>query len=203
MPWVHIKNLRRATNSMGSETDFITDALPPEFVVIALVGALFVFISTMVSRYKRCPPDKILVVYGNSGNASIRCIHGGGAFVFPIIQNYAYLDLTPLSIEVNLTNAPSRQDIPVDVNCHFTIAISSDSDTMRIAAERLLGLSFSDIQKLAKDILFDQLRLVIATMTKEEINSCSGKFLDSVRQKTDYELKKIGLKLIKVKFIRN
>jgi flotillin len=165
-------------------------------VVLAIVA--FVTIVTLVSRYKRCPSDKILVIYGRTGGTSAKCVHGGGAFIWPVIQDYQYLDLKPLSIEANLTNALSRQNIRVDVPCRFTIAISTESDSMNTAAERLLGLHPDQIQELAKDILFGQLRLVIATMTIEEINSDRDKFLDNISKNVDSELKKIGLKLINV-----
>ncbi|REG85365.1 flotillin family protein [Algoriphagus antarcticus] len=170
---------------------------PLILIVVATVVA-FVTILALVSRYKRCPSDKILVVYGKTGGTSARCIHGGGAFIWPVIQDYAYLDLKPISIETNLTNALSRQNIRVDVPCRFTIAISTDSDTMNTAAERLLGFAHEQIQELSKDILFGQLRLVIATMTIEEINSDRDKFLESISKNVDSELKKIGLKLINV-----
>ena len=169
--------------------------------LILIVVAVFVFFVTflaLISRYKRCPSDKILVIYGKTGGKSAKCIHGGGAFVWPVIQDYAYLDLKPISIEANLTNALSRQNIRVDVPCRFTIAISTEPDTMGSAAERLLGLSPEQIQELSKDILFGQLRLVIATMTIEEINTDRDKFLDNISKNVDTELKKIGLKLINV-----
>ncbi len=138
------------------------------------------------------------MIYGRTGGTSARCVHGGGAFIWPVIQDYAFLDLKPLSIEANLTNALSRQNIRVDVPCRFTIAISTEPDSMNAAAERLLGLTSEQIQELAKDILFGQLRLVIATMTIEEINSDRDKFLDNISKNVDSELKKIGLKLINV-----
>lgn len=165
-------------------------------VVAAVVG--FITISALISRFKRCPSDKILVIYGRTGGSSAKCIHGGGAFIWPVIQDYAYLDLKPISIEANLTNALSRQNIRVDVPCRFTIAISTEADSMNNAAERLLGLAPNEIQELSKDILFGQLRLVIATMTIEEINSDRDKFLDNISKNVDTELKKIGLKLINV-----
>ncbi|MEO6251794.1 MAG: SPFH domain-containing protein [Ferruginibacter sp.] len=169
-------------------------------ILLIVVGAIVFFVSilALVSRYKRCPSDKILVIYGRTGGTSARCVHGGGAFIWPVIQDYAFLDLKPLSIEANLTNALSRQNIRVDVPCRFTIAISTEPDSMNTAAERLLGLTFEQIQELAKDILFGQLRLVIATMTIEEINSDRDKFLDNISKNVDSELKKIGLKLINV-----
>ncbi len=167
-------------------------------LTIVIVAVVVSVILVLASRYKRCPSDKILVVYGRTGGTSARCVHGGGAFIWPVIQDYAYLDLKPISIEANLTNALSRQNIRVDVPCRFTIAISTDQDTMGSAAERLLGLKPDQIQELAKDILFGQLRLVIATMTIEEINSDRDKFLDNISKNVDTELKKIGLKLINV-----
>lgn len=172
--------------------------MTPILLIIAAAFVLFVSISALVARYKRCPSDKILVIYGRTGGSSAKCIHGGGAFIWPVIQDFAYMDLRPLSIEANLTNALSRQNIRVDVPCRFTIAISTESDSMNTAAERLLGLSGEQIQELAKDILFGQLRLVIATMTIEEINSDRDKFLDNISKNVDTELKKIGLKLINV-----
>ncbi|RYY70830.1 MAG: flotillin family protein [Chitinophagaceae bacterium] len=167
-------------------------------IIVVAVVVFFVTISALISRYKRCPSDKILVIYGKTGGASAKCVHGGGAFIWPVIQDYAYLDLKPISIEANLTNALSRQNIRVDVPCRFTIAISTDPESMNNAAERLLGLAQEQIQELSKDILFGQLRLVIATMTIEEINSDRDKFLDNISKNVDTELKKIGLKLINV-----
>jgi len=167
-------------------------------IIVVAVFVVFVTFLTLISRYKRCPSDKILVIYGKTGGTSAKCIHGGGAFIWPVIQDFQYLDLKPISIEANLTNALSRQNIRVDVPCRFTIAISTESDSMNTAAERLLGLTPDQIQELAKDILFGQLRLVVATMTIEEINSDRDKFLENISKNVDSELKKIGLKLINV-----
>lgn len=170
----------------------------PVLLIVILVVAFFLLVSALLARFKRCPSDKILVIYGKTGGTSARCVHGGGVFIWPVIQDYAFLDLKPISIEANLTNALSRQNIRVDVPCRFTVGISTESDSMNNAAERLLGLSSDQIQELSKDILFGQLRLVIATMTIEEINSDRDKFLDNISKNVDTELKKIGLKLINV-----
>lgn len=173
-------------------------------IIIVTVIVIFVTIRSLFTRYKRCPSDKILVVYGKTGKTSdgthrsSRCIHGGAAFIWPVIQNYSFLDLTPISIEVNLTNALSRQNIRVDVPSRFTVGISTDVNVMNNAAERLLGLDLQNIQELAKDIIFGQLRLVVATMDIEEINTDRDKFLANVSQNVEAELQKIGLRLINV-----
>ena len=171
---------------------------PSVLIVGGIVVGLAIIIS-FINRYKRCPSDKILVVYGTgSGKSSTTCVHGGGKFVWPIMQDYAYLSLTPISIDANLTNALSRQNIRVDVPSRFTVGISTDPESMHAAAERLLGLTPSQIQELARDILFGQLRLVIATMSIEELNNDRDKFLESISANVEVELKKIGLRFINV-----
>jgi flotillin len=165
------------------------------------IAILFIFILliAMVKRYKRCPSDRILVVYGKvSGGESAKCIHGGAAFIFPVIQDYQFLDLTPISIEVNLVNALSKQNIRVNVPSRFTIGVSTEPGIMQNAAERLLGLGQSEIQELAQEIIFGQLRLVVASMDIEEINSDRDKFLTNISKSVESELKKVGLKLINV-----
>lgn len=170
--------------------------------IIAVIF-FFVLLFSMFRRYKRCPSDRILVVYGKIGSGtdgkrSSKCIHGGAAFIWPIIQDYEFLDLTPISIEVDLRGALSRQNIRVDVPSRFTVGISTEPGIMSNAAERLLGLQQPHVQDLAKDIIFGQLRLVVATMDIEEINSNRDKFLANVTANVESELQKIGLKLINV-----
>ena len=172
--------------------------------VIVVVVLLFSLLLVALSRYRRCPSDKIMVIYGKVGQnkdgsaRSARCIHGGSAMVWPVIQAYEYLDLTPLSISVDLKSALSRQNIRIDVPARFTVGISTEPGTMQNAAERLLGLKLSEIQELSKDIIFGQMRLIIATMDIEEINTDRDKFLAAVSACVESELRKIGLRLINV-----
>ena len=180
--------------------------MPPTLIVLIVVIAVLLFslLLVILSRYRRCPSDKVLVVYGklapnkDGTPRAAKCIHGGAAFIWPVVQAYEYLDLTPMSINVDLTNALSHQNIRVDVPSRFTVGISVEPGVMQNAAERLLGLKLSEIQELAKDIIFGQLRLVIATMDIEEINTDRDKFLEAVSHNVETELKKIGLRLINV-----
>ena len=96
------------------------------YLILIIVFVVIVTISAILRRYRRCPSDKILVIYGKTGKkASAKCIHGGAAFIWPVFQNFAYLDLKPISIECNLQNALSKQNIRVDVPCRFTVGKSS------------------------------------------------------------------------------
>ncbi len=168
---------------------------------IIIAGLLILFLLTFIvfiARYKRCPSDKILVIYGKTGSGSAKCLAGGAAFVVPFFQAYEYLDLTPISIDVDLRGALSKQNIRVNVPSRFTVAISNQDGIMLNAAERLLGKSKDQIRDIAKDIIFGQLRLVVATMDIEEINSDRDKFLTNVSTNVGAELRKIGLSLINV-----
>jgi len=165
------------------------------------LGLLVLFIALLfffVSRYRRCPSDKILVIYGKTGGGSANCIAGGAAFVWPVIQDYEYMDLTPISIDVDLKSALSKQNIRVNVPSRFTVAISNEPGVMTNAAERLLGKMTNEIRDIAKDIIFGQLRLVVAMMDIEEINADRDKFLSNVSSNVGAELRKIGLTLINV-----
>ncbi|MCL2549245.1 MAG: SPFH domain-containing protein [Symbiobacteriaceae bacterium] len=187
---------------MFSNNDYSSFA--PLALVIVSVVIIFSLLIGILSRYRKCPSDKIMVIYGMIGNnpdgtqRSARCIHGGASYVWPVIQSYQYLDLTPISINVDLKNALSRQNIRIDVPSRFTVGISTEGGIMQNAAERLLGLKQAEVQELAKDIILGQLRLVIATMDIEEINADRDKFLEAVARNVETELKKIGLRLINV-----
>lgn len=171
-------------------------------IVIGLVLVMLLLVCLV--RYKKCPSDKVMVIYGkisknkDGTGRSAKCIHGGAALVIPFFQSYTFLDLTPLSISVDLKNALSKQNIRIDVPSVFTVGISTDPSIMQNAAERLLGLQLKQISELAKDVIFGQLRLVIATMDIEEINTDRDKFLEAISRNVEGELKKLGLKLINV-----
>ena len=183
--------LAAARQSQGTST----------FVVLLCVFAAVVFVTllTVARFYKRCPSDRILVVYGKvKGGRSAHCIHGGGAFIVPLVQDYAYIGLTPMTINIPLQNALSFQNIRINVPSTFTVGVSTDPAVMVNAAERLLGLRADAIEGMAKEIIFGQLRLTVASLTIEQINQDRESFLAEIRKNVEPELNKIGLNLINV-----
>ncbi len=187
---------------LGSTQSIFAQSSPPDlsgilpyvfFAVVVIMTVLF-----FVSRYKRCPSDKILVIYGKTGGGSAKCIHGGAAFIMPVFQDYRFLDLKPMSIDVNLQDALSKQNIRVSTPAQFTVAISHQPNLMQAAAERLLNMEPGAIRNLAHDIIMGQMRLVIANMDIEELNSDRDKFVSAVYEHVGHELHKIGLDLINV-----
>lgn len=168
--------------------------------IIALLTAMLVlgFLILFVKQFKRCPSNRVLVIYGRTGEGASRTIHGGAAFVWPLIQDYAYLSLEPIQIEVPLRGALSSENIRVNVPSVFTVAIDTKPEVMQNAAVRLLGMAVPEIRKQAEEIIFGQLRQVIASMGIEEINRDRDKFLQHIQHSLEPELNKIGLQLINV-----
>lgn len=164
-------------------------------VVLSLLGTVLGY----ASRYKRCPSNRVLVIYGQvKGGRSATCVHGGGKFVWPVVQDYEYLSLEPIQIEVPLRDALSSENIRVNVPSVFTVAIGTQPEIMQNAAIRLLGLNTAQVKKQAEDIIFGQLRQVIASMKIEDINRDREQFLTAVQTSLEPELSKIGLTLINV-----
>ncbi len=170
--------------------------------LILVISFIIVFLGTTVfffTRYKRCPSDKILVIYGRTGGGrSSKCIHGGASFVMPLFQASEWLDLTPIPIEIKLEGALSKQNIRVNTPSTFTVGISTQPGVMENAAERLLGRNLQQVRELAGDIIFGQMRVVIATMDIESINADRDLLIEKITNGVEVELTKVGLRLINV-----
>ena len=172
-------------------------------VILAVAAGLaailfFGFVILFVNQFKRCPSNRVLVIYGRTGHGHAKTVHGGADFVWPLIQDYAYLSLEPIQIEVPLRGALSSENIRVNVPSVFTVAIDTRPEVMANAAVRLLGMAVPEIRKQAEEIIFGQLRQVIASMGIEEINRDRDKFLEHIQHSLEPELNKIGLQLINV-----
>ena len=189
----------------ASVLSLLASAGPPvqPLIWLAAVGAVILLLVSFsiffVRRFRRCPSNRILVIYGRvGGNRASKCLHGGGAFVWPMIQDYAYLSLEPLVIDIPLEGALSQNNIRVNVPATFTVGISTDPVLMNNAAERLLNLPVDAVREQAQDIILGQLRLVIATLSIEEINRDREKFMTLINENVGQEINKIGLELINV-----
>ena len=173
-----------------------------DFALILIISLAVVGLGMLIfffSRYQKCPSDRILVIYGKTGKGqSSKCLHGGAAFVWPVIQAFEYLDLTPIPIDIPLEGALSKQNIRVNTPSTFTVGISTDPSVMANAAERLLGLQLTQVRDLARDIIFGQMRVVIATMDIEAINADRDQLIERISDGVEGELRKVGLRLINV-----
>jgi flotillin len=167
-------------------------------LALIVVAVVIIILLIFANRYRRCPSNKVLVIYGKTGRGAAKCVHGGAAFIIPLIQAYDYLDLEPFVVPIDLSNALSRENIRVSVPTTVTAAISNMTNVMENAAVRLLGLTRGQIQAQAQDIILGQMRAVIATMKIEDINRDRQGFMAAVNEAVTKELEKIGLQVINV-----
>ena len=172
------------------------------WLTMVFFGAILTFVQgfvLLVTRYKRCASDEILVVYGRvEGGGSSRCIHGGGTMVWPLIQDYKILSLTPMTIDVPLTNGLSKDAYQVNIFSTFGVGIGTEPSIMNNAAEHLLHLDRSQIKRLASDIIFGQLRITISSLTISQINSDRNNFLNLIYKNVGGELNQVGIKMINI-----
>jgi flotillin len=192
-----------ALQSPATDTDSISgllSAVPGALILGIAVAVLLLGLALLfVNRYVRCPANKILVISGRvAGEGAARCISGGGAFVWPVIQESAFLDLDPVRIDVKLPDALSLENIRISVPSVFTVAIGIEETVRQNAAIRLLNLTHEHIESTARDIIIGQLRAVIATMSIDQINRDREAFLQRVQHQLEPELMKVGLTLLNV-----
>ena len=168
-------------------------------LTVSMLIIMFGMVIYFFSRYQKCPSDRIMVIYGKTkGGTSSKCLHGGAAFVWPVIQAFDYLDLTPIPIEIPLEGALSKEKIKVNVPSSFTVGISTEPGVMSNAAERLLGQPLPAIETLVSDVIFGQMRAIIAKMDIESLISERDQFIQKITKGVEGELQKVGLKLMNV-----
>lgn len=175
------------------------------FLLITIIVLAVLFVIFIISRIIKCPADKIIVITGKVGKNSdgtpkaYVCLHGGAVFIYPLIQNYSFLDINPISIQINLKKLFEKIDIlPSDISV-FTIAISTEKGIMEKAAEYLLGLSQDKIKELAEDIIYGQIRSIVEQLSEENAYITNDELLEIIVKQVETEIEKIGLQIINIK----
>lgn len=186
-----------------------TETLIVAGVIVVLVVVTFI---GLLSRYRKCASDEILVVFGKAGKKKVvnektgkteevilpsKIIHGGGTFVMPVIQDWAKMSLKPIQIQV-MVEGVSSQMIKVRIPVTLTTGIGTDQVLMQNAASRFLTAKTSEISDQIKDILIGEVRSLMATMTIEEINADRIKFIGKAKENIETELNKVGFSIINI-----
>ena len=166
-------------------------------VLIILVALTFFgFLLLIVRQYKRCPPNQLLVVYGRTPDGQPKIIHGGSAFVLPLIQDYAYLNLDPIKVTI----PPPTGEVPKNLrsawprNC--AVAIGTAPPLAQNAAVRLLGLSRDQIEKCAEEAISGALARATASVSKDDATVDQQAFFANVQSTIKSELQSLGLQLL-------
>ena len=165
-------------------------------VAVGLVLSAF-FVLVIARYYKRCPSNRILVIYGRTGKeGGARCLHGGAAFVFPLIQDYAWLSLEPIRITVSARPLMKSGSTEFRVPQVFNVAIGLTEELMNNAAIRLLGLSEQDISRQAEDIVTSELDRLIDSVRSGGVETNPEQFHQELETSLEPKLNELGLTLL-------
>ena len=172
-----------------------------DFALILIVSMLIIGFGTTIyffSRYKKCPSDKIMVIYGKTGGGgrSSNCMHGGAAFIWPVIQAYEFLDLTPIKLDIKEQKFSQSDGTTIKLPARCTVGISTEPGVMSNAAERLLGQQLESVKDLAEDIIQSSITHVMDRTETISSNSAKIEAIDAIETRTAIELTKVGLKII-------
>ena len=172
-----------------------------DFTLILIISLLVIALGTIIfffSRYKKCPSDKIMVIYGKTGGGgrSSNCMHGGAAFIWPVIQAYEFLDLTPIKLDIKEQKFSQSDGTTIKLPARCTVGISTEPGVMENAAERLLGQQLESVKDLAEDIIQSSITHVMDRTETISSNSAKIEAIDAIEARAALELTKVGLKII-------
>src|SRR5687767_8064286 len=179
---------------MGSELGIIIGGV--------LVGAIGIVLITIKKLMIIVPPNAAAVItgrqrlLGDGTQIGYRTVTGGRSVRMPIIEEVQWMSLATLPLEIAVSDAYSKGNIPLEVKAVANIKVASSPDgVFNNAVERLLGKRLPEIEALARETLTGNLRGVLSKLTPEEVNEDRLGFARHLSEEADHDLKKLGLQL--------
>ncbi len=166
----------------------------PIFFPVTVILAILIIIFLFRSFYRKCPPNKAMVITGPTGTSTVI---GRAKFVIPFIQRVDYMSLE--NIQVDFTSKdqiPTQDAINILVDAVANMAIDQDPEVLKIASSKFLGYSTEDIQRIVLPILEGNIREIISQTTLVDlIRGDKKEFAERVVQNVAPNLRDMGLKL--------
>ncbi len=174
-----------------------TLALP---VIVLLVVLGLIIAAWLFSRnYIKVPPNTVAVLSGrkrklaDGRTVGYRLVPGGAVLRIPLLERVDYLSLNVMTIPLEIRRAYTVKGVPVTVKAVANVKVRSDDTSLRAAAERFLGMTQPEIQRVIFQTLEGHLRSILGTLTVEEINSDRGSFAQKLTSEATADLEKMGL----------
>lgn len=182
------------------------DSSWPAAVIVGVTLLILIFIIA-ASRYQKCGPNQVLIVYGKrksfrdavtgeTGVRGFRIIKGGGAIVWPVIEAYSTLSLELMTLEVTTPAVYTVQGVPVLVEGVAQIKVKGDDVSIATAAEQFLDKNQNQIAQIALQTLEGHLRAIIGTMNVEDIVTNRDAFATRVQELSAGDMANMGLHVV-------
>lgn len=176
--------------------------LPGLAIAGIVVFVALVLIATVRRLIVIVPPNRAAVLTGrkralaDGQTVGYRSITGGRTFRVPIIETVQNVNLETIPIEVSVSNAFSKGNIPLNVEAIANVKVASEPEwVFNNAVERLLGKTEDEVRTLAQDTLTGNLRGVLATMTPEAVNEDRLGFAKALSEDAGEDLASLGFHL--------
>ena len=178
----------------GNLFDFVGGGVIP---VLLVVLVLVLVVAYLGSRYKVAGANEALIISGRrergpAGEQGLKVVRGQGVIVLPLVNKVGRLHLSARQINVQLSDAVTKQGIKCAVQGVATVKIGSDEESIRAAAERFLERE-DQIDSIVKNVLEGSLRSIVGTLTVEELNYDRAKFQQEVQSAARSDLATSGL----------
>ncbi len=179
------------------------DKIPPEIVGGVGAGVAVLLVLIILYRYllRICRPNEILIFSGrkhktpDGRTVGYRVVFGGRGMRIPVVESVHEMDVSLISVPMQVQGAYSEGGIPLNVHAIANIKVSTDRRFVGNAIERFLGMGRQEIARVVKETLEGHLRGVCATLTPEEINQDRLKFARQLESSAGPDLEKMGLEL--------
>src|ERR1700736_5884378 len=185
------KHLTRPQVRLGQRNDMPNSVI----IIVGLVVLATLFLATLMAKmFRKAGPNEALIVYGFRGP---RVIKGGGAVIFPVVENSRQLSLELMSFDV----APqqdlyTKQGVAVTVEAVAQIKVRSDKESILTAAEQFLTKSPDQREGLIRLVMEGHLRGIIGQLTVEQIVKEPEMVAERMRSTCMDDMSKMGLEVI-------
>ncbi len=182
--------------------DFLGEAarlLNIPIIGLIVILALFIVIWLFARNYLKVSPNVVAVLSGrkrklpDGRRVGYRMVKGGAALKFPLLEKVDYLSLNVITIPLEIRRAYTAKGVPVSVKAVANVKIRSDDMSLQAAAERFLGMSHDEMQRVIFQTLEGHLRSILGTLTVEEINCDRQSFAQKLTSEAAQDLEKMGL----------
>jgi flotillin len=177
----------------------ISSALLLPLIILFVVLALFIAIGLFSRNYIKVSPNMVAVFSGRKRKLAdgrvvgYRMVKGGAALRIPLLEKIDYFSLNVITIPLEIKRAYTSKGVPVSVKAVANVKIRSDDTALQAAAERFLGMTPEQTQRVIFQTLEGHLRSILGTMTVEEVNSDRSTFAQKLTSEAATDLEKMGL----------
>lgn len=184
-------------NNNNSAGNLLLNSVPVALFIFLGIGAVW-FINSFLCI---CKPNEVVILSGmkrkskDRQDVGYRVVSGGRAIRIPILETVKRMDVTTTPIRIEIKNAYSKGNIPLNIVAIANVKVSSKPEIVGNAIERFLDRDREEIIRVAKETLEGNLRGVVATMTPEQVNEDRLKFAESITSNVSQDLFKLGLEI--------